>query len=86
MTRAEVLERRRRRMIMALALWLVAAIAGSSAADEDETRRLLGALGLEVPVRPLAASLFALPGLDGTKVSLADLQGRVVMLYFWTTW
>ena len=49
-------------------------------------RQLLEALWMEIPAEPLLAAPFALPGLDGTQVRLADLQGRVVLLYFWTTW
>jgi cytochrome oxidase Cu insertion factor (SCO1/SenC/PrrC family) len=29
---------------------------------------------------------FSLPGLDGRRVSLRDLRGHVVLLYFWATW
>jgi cytochrome oxidase Cu insertion factor (SCO1/SenC/PrrC family) len=72
--------------MVAAALWLVVVIAAQSAAGQDEVRRLLEALGMDIPARPLLASSFTLPGLDRTQVRLADLQGRVVMLYFWTTW
>jgi cytochrome oxidase Cu insertion factor (SCO1/SenC/PrrC family) len=72
--------------MIAAALWLAIVMAGQSASGQDEVRRLLGALGMEIPVRPLLAPSFTVPGLDGTQVRLADLQGRVVMLYFWTTW
>ena len=33
--------------------------------------------------RPPAVSL---PTIDGQTVTLADLSGRVVLLYFWATW
>jgi cytochrome oxidase Cu insertion factor (SCO1/SenC/PrrC family) len=47
---------------------------------------LLEALGLARPTQRLEAPPFTLPGLDGKGARLADLRGRVVLLYFWTTW
>lgn len=36
------------------------------------------------PLRPAPA--FSLPDLDGKPRQLADHKGKVVMLFFWTTW
>jgi thiol-disulfide isomerase/thioredoxin len=36
--------------------------------------------------RPVYASDFTLPGLDGKVVRLADFRGKVVLINFWTTW
>lgn len=35
---------------------------------------------------PKLAPAFSLPGLDGKAYQLADLRGKVVMVFFWTTW
>lgn len=35
---------------------------------------------------PKPAPAFSLPDLDGKAHQLADLRGKVVMLFFWTTW
>ena len=35
---------------------------------------------------PKPAPAFALPGLDGKVTHLADLRGKVVLVFFWATW
>lgn len=37
------------------------------------------------PLDGKAATGFTLAGLDGKAFSLADLRGRIVLLYFWQT-
>ena len=47
---------------------------------------LLETLQLARPKSRLEAPAFDLPTPDGRSVRLADLRGRVVLLYFWATW
>jgi len=47
---------------------------------------LLEALQLARPTSRLEAPPFDLATLHGRSVRLADLRGRVVLLYFWATW
>jgi len=81
--------RRIMRLVAALvvALGLVAPGVTRPAPEASEhLRGLLEALSIDMPSRPAAAPGFSLPGLDGRPIGLGDLRGRVVMLYFWTTW
>jgi hypothetical protein len=76
----------RRGVIGALAvLGVLLALATPQAAEED-LRRLLAEMAIQVPLREASAPGFSLPDLSGTPVRLADHKGRLVMLYFWTTW
>ena len=45
-----------------------------------------GALGLEPYEPPKPAPAFSLPDLNGRTWSLADLRGKVVLVFFWATW
>ena len=47
---------------------------------------LLDALQLGRPTSRLEAPDFDLATLDNRPMRLADLRGRVVVLYFWATW
>lgn len=67
-----------------LAAVLLAAAVPSLA--QQEMRRLLEELWIDIPARSLIAPPFSLVDFSGAPVRLADHQGRLVMLYFWTTW
>ncbi len=62
-----------------LALLLVGAPALSAGPD-------FAAMQVQPYDPPKPAPAFALPDLQGKSVRLADLQGKVVLLFFWTTW
>lgn len=68
----------------ALAALLVVSLAGGAAAGDS-----LADLAMDLRLNPgdgQPAPLFTLPALDGQRVSLAELKGQVVLLYFWATW
>src|SRR6266853_706586 len=44
------------------------------------------AAAFDVPPSLLSAGDFHLSGLDGRQIRLSDYRGKVVLLYFWTTW
>jgi cytochrome oxidase Cu insertion factor (SCO1/SenC/PrrC family) len=78
-------QRARMGIVPAILVGVLLALATPLDADE-ETRRLLQALWVDTPARPTLAPQFSLPDVNGAAIRLAELQGRIVMLYFWTTW
>jgi cytochrome oxidase Cu insertion factor (SCO1/SenC/PrrC family) len=74
-----------------LALWLGGGLIPvppgppSSGGSAGDLRAHFRALDI-VPLDGAKAATFALPTLAGQRVSLADFEGRPVLLYFWATW
>jgi cytochrome oxidase Cu insertion factor (SCO1/SenC/PrrC family) len=69
----------RRRASLALVLALLLPPAAAAAPD-------FKALDIHRYEAPKPAPAFTLPDLDGRPVSLADLHGKVVLLFYWATW
>lgn len=71
-----------RKIATAVAAALLLSAGAAVAADVEE---LLFDLQI-VPMDGEQPPDFVLPGLQGGKVALSDLRGRVALLYFWATW
>ena len=69
----------RRTTVVGLALALLT-VGGAGAAPD------FASFQIQPYQPPKAAPAFALPGLDGKITSLADLKGKVVVVFFWATW
>src|SRR5215471_10630672 len=69
-------------MLQALLLGFL--LAATPAAGEDLEERLWDLHIVPLDAEPAPA--FTLESLAGERVSLADLRGRAVLLYFWATW
>jgi cytochrome oxidase Cu insertion factor (SCO1/SenC/PrrC family) len=69
----------RRLTIVGLALTLLT-VGGAGAVPD------FASLQVQPYQPPKPAPAFALPGLDGKVTRLTDLKGKVVVVFFWTTW
>ncbi|MBS0169142.1 MAG: TlpA family protein disulfide reductase [Nitrospira sp.] len=67
-----------RGLLLALAFWLAA---GSASAEDPLAVLKIGRVETGTVAMP-----FALNALDGSRVQLADLKGKVVVVNFWATW
>jgi cytochrome oxidase Cu insertion factor (SCO1/SenC/PrrC family) len=56
-------------------------LAGAAMAAPD-----FAAVNVQPYAPPKPAPAFSLADLDGKSRQLADLSGKVVMIFFWTTW
>jgi cytochrome oxidase Cu insertion factor (SCO1/SenC/PrrC family) len=72
----------RRRGVAALGTLLIGGLSlVASAASPD-----FSALELQAYESPKPAPAFSLPDIAGNPRTLADLRGKVVLLFFWATW
>lgn len=68
-----------------VALSLLALVVGGSAAAGSPVVDLMMDL-LITPIDAVPAPPLNVTTLDGQRVTLDDVRGRVVIVYFWATW
>jgi cytochrome oxidase Cu insertion factor (SCO1/SenC/PrrC family) len=71
----------RRGLVVLSAVVVIGLALAAPAASPD-----FGALDLEPYEPPKPAPAFSLPDLAGRTWNLAELRGKVVLLFFWATW
>ena len=91
----EVMGISRSRTLGTSARWIVACLislvmpltpAAQAGSDRPPLETLLAEARIAVPPTPFPAPSVSVRDVAGGTVDLAGLRGRVVLLYFWTTW
>ncbi len=77
---------RRTCRVALLAMTLIGVLTGGSRLHATSLQQSVTELGLTELRGDRIAPAFRLSDLEGQMVSLQDYRGKVVMLYFWTTW
>ena len=72
--------------VVILAVVLVGGLSQGALLHAASHQESMKALGLTPASVEFTAPELRLPDLQGTLVNLQDYRGKVVMLYFWTTW
>jgi cytochrome oxidase Cu insertion factor (SCO1/SenC/PrrC family) len=72
----------RRRGVAVLGALLIGGLAVAAKATGPDW----GALDIQPYESPKPAPAFSLPDLAGHPRNLAELRGKVVLLFFWATW
>ena len=71
--------------LLSLGLLLLAGCGAPVSSSDDDPQAVAGG-GSSKPKQPRVAPAFTLPRVGGGEVSLADSDGRVRLVDFWTTW
>jgi len=69
------------RRVLLASLAAIVLVSGAAVAAPD-----FASMQVQPYEPPKPAPAFSLPDLDGKSRQLADLRGKVVMVFFWTTW